>query len=197
MLPALGERSSLCPTDSCLSCGRRNPATFHPLFKGGLCQTCRVSAAVLGLSRSLGPEDLAGVQPVLLGQVLAMLSPWACPSACSCHLQHQRYASLSSLCVLEMVQICVLHPLSTASDPLSFSAPHCPFARIDSWSISTCMMKMVTSPTAPSAVQARSCCSAAMPAAAGESKSLLLELRVWHHSQGAAGSRVLHEPGIT
>uniref|UniRef100_H0Z7R2 DNA (cytosine-5-)-methyltransferase n=1 Tax=Taeniopygia guttata TaxID=59729 RepID=H0Z7R2_TAEGU len=27
--------------ESCLSCGRRNPATFHPLFKGGLCQTCR------------------------------------------------------------------------------------------------------------------------------------------------------------
>ncbi|NXF84715.1 DNM3B methyltransferase, partial [Eubucco bourcierii] len=27
--------------DSCLSCGRRNPATFHPLFQGGLCQTCR------------------------------------------------------------------------------------------------------------------------------------------------------------
>ncbi|NXP38856.1 DNM3B methyltransferase, partial [Leiothrix lutea] len=27
--------------DSCLSCGRRNPAIFHPLFKGGLCQTCR------------------------------------------------------------------------------------------------------------------------------------------------------------
>ncbi|KFO53217.1 DNA (cytosine-5)-methyltransferase 3B, partial [Corvus brachyrhynchos] len=27
--------------DSCLSCGRRNPATFHPLFKGGLCQMCR------------------------------------------------------------------------------------------------------------------------------------------------------------
>ncbi|NWQ82054.1 DNM3B methyltransferase, partial [Columbina picui] len=26
---------------SCLSCGRRNPATFHPLFQGGLCQTCR------------------------------------------------------------------------------------------------------------------------------------------------------------
>ncbi|NXV52711.1 DNM3B methyltransferase, partial [Uria aalge] len=36
-----GERSSLCHTDSCLSCGRRNPATFHPLFEGGLCQTCR------------------------------------------------------------------------------------------------------------------------------------------------------------
>ncbi|OWK56607.1 DNA (cytosine-5)-methyltransferase 3B [Lonchura striata] len=41
VLPALGECSSLCPTESCLSCGRRNPATFHPLFKGGLCQTCR------------------------------------------------------------------------------------------------------------------------------------------------------------
>ncbi|XP_069728144.1 DNA (cytosine-5)-methyltransferase 3B isoform X2 [Phaenicophaeus curvirostris] len=27
--------------DSCLACGRRNPATFHPLFEGGLCQTCR------------------------------------------------------------------------------------------------------------------------------------------------------------
>ncbi|NXP54926.1 DNM3B methyltransferase, partial [Heliornis fulica] len=27
--------------DSCLSCGRRNPATFHPLFEGGLCRTCR------------------------------------------------------------------------------------------------------------------------------------------------------------
>ncbi|NWZ71794.1 DNM3B methyltransferase, partial [Acrocephalus arundinaceus] len=35
------ELGTLCPTDSCLSCGRRNPATFHPLFKGGLCQTCR------------------------------------------------------------------------------------------------------------------------------------------------------------
>ncbi|KAH1173494.1 hypothetical protein KIL84_017333 [Mauremys mutica] len=27
--------------DSCLSCRRKNPATFHPLFEGGLCQTCR------------------------------------------------------------------------------------------------------------------------------------------------------------
>ncbi|NXC44515.1 DNM3B methyltransferase, partial [Penelope pileata] len=27
--------------DSCLSCGRRNPATFHPLFEGGLCHVCR------------------------------------------------------------------------------------------------------------------------------------------------------------
>nr|XP_048696975.1 DNA (cytosine-5)-methyltransferase 3B-like [Caretta caretta] len=27
--------------DSCLSCGIKNPATFHPLFEGGLCQTCR------------------------------------------------------------------------------------------------------------------------------------------------------------
>ncbi|XP_062444935.1 DNA (cytosine-5)-methyltransferase 3B [Rhea pennata] len=27
--------------DRCLSCGRKNPATFHPLFEGGLCQTCR------------------------------------------------------------------------------------------------------------------------------------------------------------
>ncbi|NWH79475.1 DNM3B methyltransferase, partial [Piaya cayana] len=27
--------------DSCLACGRRNPATFHPLFEGSLCQACR------------------------------------------------------------------------------------------------------------------------------------------------------------
>ncbi|XP_065267520.1 DNA (cytosine-5)-methyltransferase 3B-like, partial [Emys orbicularis] len=27
--------------DSCLLCGRKNPATFHRLFEGGLCQTCR------------------------------------------------------------------------------------------------------------------------------------------------------------
>ncbi|MBZ3881245.1 DNA (cytosine-5)-methyltransferase 3B [Sciurus carolinensis] len=27
--------------DSCLSCGRKNPMSFHPLFEGGLCQTCR------------------------------------------------------------------------------------------------------------------------------------------------------------
>ncbi|XP_061066227.1 DNA (cytosine-5)-methyltransferase 3B isoform X6 [Eubalaena glacialis] len=27
--------------DSCLSCGRKNPVSFHPLFEGGLCQTCR------------------------------------------------------------------------------------------------------------------------------------------------------------
>ncbi|EMP42279.1 DNA (cytosine-5)-methyltransferase 3B [Chelonia mydas] len=27
--------------DSCLLCGRKNLATFHPLFEGGLCQTCR------------------------------------------------------------------------------------------------------------------------------------------------------------
>uniref|UniRef100_F7F9L0 DNA (cytosine-5-)-methyltransferase n=1 Tax=Ornithorhynchus anatinus TaxID=9258 RepID=F7F9L0_ORNAN len=25
----------------CLSCGRKNSATFHPLFEGGLCQTCK------------------------------------------------------------------------------------------------------------------------------------------------------------
>uniref|UniRef100_F6UD76 DNA (cytosine-5)-methyltransferase 3B n=2 Tax=Callithrix jacchus TaxID=9483 RepID=F6UD76_CALJA len=27
--------------DGCLSCGRKNPVSFHPLFEGGLCQTCR------------------------------------------------------------------------------------------------------------------------------------------------------------
>ncbi|XP_012866201.1 PREDICTED: DNA (cytosine-5)-methyltransferase 3B isoform X4 [Dipodomys ordii] len=27
--------------DRCLSCGRKNPASFHPLFEGGLCHTCR------------------------------------------------------------------------------------------------------------------------------------------------------------
>ncbi|XP_062947179.1 DNA (cytosine-5)-methyltransferase 3B isoform X12 [Cynocephalus volans] len=27
--------------DNCLSCGRKNPVSFHPLFEGGLCQTCR------------------------------------------------------------------------------------------------------------------------------------------------------------
>ncbi|XP_004687345.1 PREDICTED: DNA (cytosine-5)-methyltransferase 3B isoform X3 [Condylura cristata] len=27
--------------DSCLSCGRKHPVSFHPLFEGGLCQTCR------------------------------------------------------------------------------------------------------------------------------------------------------------
>ncbi|XP_060044342.1 DNA (cytosine-5)-methyltransferase 3B isoform X1 [Erinaceus europaeus] len=27
--------------DSCLSCGRKNPMSFHPLFEGGLCKTCR------------------------------------------------------------------------------------------------------------------------------------------------------------
>ncbi|XP_038606268.1 DNA (cytosine-5)-methyltransferase 3B isoform X3 [Tachyglossus aculeatus] len=30
-----------CLEDSCLSCGRKNSATFHPLFEGGLCQTCK------------------------------------------------------------------------------------------------------------------------------------------------------------
>lgn len=65
--PYPGVSGALCHTDSCLSCGRRNPATFHPLFEGGLCQTCRVSAAVPGPSGSLGPED--GEQsPAGLGQ---------------------------------------------------------------------------------------------------------------------------------
>ncbi|XP_008575261.1 PREDICTED: DNA (cytosine-5)-methyltransferase 3B isoform X6 [Galeopterus variegatus] len=27
--------------DNCLSCGRKSPVSFHPLFEGGLCQTCR------------------------------------------------------------------------------------------------------------------------------------------------------------
>ncbi|XP_052037677.1 DNA (cytosine-5)-methyltransferase 3C-like [Apodemus sylvaticus] len=27
--------------DHCLSCGRKNPVSFHPLFEGGLCQSCR------------------------------------------------------------------------------------------------------------------------------------------------------------
>ncbi|XP_056667928.1 DNA (cytosine-5)-methyltransferase 3B isoform X2 [Monodelphis domestica] len=29
------------PEDSCIACGRRNPPSFHPLFEGGLCHTCR------------------------------------------------------------------------------------------------------------------------------------------------------------
>lgn len=29
----------------CLSCGKMRAATFHPLFEGGLCQTCKVGAA--------------------------------------------------------------------------------------------------------------------------------------------------------
>ncbi|XP_060239030.1 DNA (cytosine-5)-methyltransferase 3B isoform X7 [Meriones unguiculatus] len=27
--------------DRCLSCGKKNPVSFHPLFEGGLCQSCR------------------------------------------------------------------------------------------------------------------------------------------------------------
>nr|XP_034350599.1 DNA (cytosine-5)-methyltransferase 3C-like [Arvicanthis niloticus] len=27
--------------DHCLSCGKKNPVSFHPLFEGGLCQSCR------------------------------------------------------------------------------------------------------------------------------------------------------------
>ncbi|XP_021048457.1 DNA (cytosine-5)-methyltransferase 3C [Mus pahari] len=27
--------------EHCLSCGRRDPVSFHPLFEGGLCQSCR------------------------------------------------------------------------------------------------------------------------------------------------------------
>nr|XP_009667913.1 PREDICTED: DNA (cytosine-5)-methyltransferase 3B [Struthio camelus australis] len=45
--------------DSCLSCGRKNPATFHPLFEGGLCQTCRVSAAQLGEGWAQAPQGAA------------------------------------------------------------------------------------------------------------------------------------------
>ncbi|XP_036100905.1 DNA (cytosine-5)-methyltransferase 3B isoform X6 [Molossus molossus] len=38
-LDVSNNKSSL--EDSCLSCGRKNPVSFHPLFEGGLCQTCR------------------------------------------------------------------------------------------------------------------------------------------------------------
>nr|XP_044604166.1 DNA (cytosine-5)-methyltransferase 3B isoform X4 [Equus asinus] len=38
-LDVTNNKSSL--EDSCLSCGRKNPVSFHPLFEGGLCQTCR------------------------------------------------------------------------------------------------------------------------------------------------------------
>ncbi|XP_036999119.2 DNA (cytosine-5)-methyltransferase 3B isoform X6 [Artibeus jamaicensis] len=38
-LDVASNKSSL--EDSCLSCGRKNPVSFHPLFEGGLCQTCR------------------------------------------------------------------------------------------------------------------------------------------------------------
>ncbi|NXX96498.1 DNM3B methyltransferase, partial [Centropus bengalensis] len=40
-LGSSGLSGALSVTDSCLSCGRRNPASFHPLFQGGLCQACR------------------------------------------------------------------------------------------------------------------------------------------------------------
>nr|XP_004464122.2 DNA (cytosine-5)-methyltransferase 3B isoform X4 [Dasypus novemcinctus] len=38
-LDVTNSKSSL--EDSCLSCGRKSPVSFHPLFEGGLCQTCQ------------------------------------------------------------------------------------------------------------------------------------------------------------
>ncbi|XP_068930035.1 DNA (cytosine-5)-methyltransferase 3B isoform X4 [Petaurus breviceps papuanus] len=29
------------PEDNCIACGRKNPLSFHPLFEGGLCHTCK------------------------------------------------------------------------------------------------------------------------------------------------------------
>ncbi|XP_027723690.1 DNA (cytosine-5)-methyltransferase 3B [Vombatus ursinus] len=29
------------PDDNCIACGRKNPLSFHPLFEGGLCNTCK------------------------------------------------------------------------------------------------------------------------------------------------------------
>lgn len=78
---------ALCLSDSCLSCGRRNPATFHPLFEGGLCQTCRVRGAVPGLSARLqtgcgAPAALSGWDRVG-NPFWTPYPPWGCPSACS------------------------------------------------------------------------------------------------------------------
>ncbi|CAO2578237.1 DNA (cytosine-5)-methyltransferase 3B [Lemmus lemmus] len=35
------DESRVFLADRCLSCGRKNPVSFHPLFEGGLCQSCR------------------------------------------------------------------------------------------------------------------------------------------------------------
>ncbi|XP_076967560.1 DNA (cytosine-5)-methyltransferase 3B isoform X2 [Tamandua tetradactyla] len=39
VLDVTNNKSSL--EDSCLSCGRKSPVSFHPLFEGGLCQICQ------------------------------------------------------------------------------------------------------------------------------------------------------------
>uniref|UniRef100_A0A4X2L8T2 DNA (cytosine-5-)-methyltransferase n=1 Tax=Vombatus ursinus TaxID=29139 RepID=A0A4X2L8T2_VOMUR len=31
----------VCIIDNCIACGRKNPLSFHPLFEGGLCNTCK------------------------------------------------------------------------------------------------------------------------------------------------------------
>lgn len=38
----------------CLSCGKTRAATFHPLFEGGLCQTCKVKKKKLLISSTQG-----------------------------------------------------------------------------------------------------------------------------------------------
>ncbi|XP_026544910.1 DNA (cytosine-5)-methyltransferase 3B [Notechis scutatus] len=35
------KNNKTCLEDSCLSCGKKNPVTDHPLFEGGLCRTCQ------------------------------------------------------------------------------------------------------------------------------------------------------------
>lgn len=60
-------------TEFCLSCGKMRAATFHPLFEGGLCQTCKVRRVELLPASSLNHLD----SEVKLPEVSLIVS---CPS---------------------------------------------------------------------------------------------------------------------
>lgn len=156
--------------------------SFHPLFEGGLCQTCRVSpvlsldfiAPSLHTTSCRSPEKSTCRSPlgeVLVKPSLATITPSSplragaateevicsgthTPASCSCN-GNQATSDLS----VEQGG-----PVVPGLSFMSFSLA----ARTGSSSCSTCMTMMAISPTAPCAVRGASCSCAATQAAAGE-----------------------------
>lgn len=152
--------------------------SFHPLFEGGLCQSCRVSLLPLpppatsipiwvpstlpapGTSEQLPQGTLP--QPSCLGDRCYPREgpPQGTLRSCvlwlRCRLGHQ-LGPHAAHCMAE---------IRFAMSPASL------WIRIASWSSSTCTMRTAISPTAPCAVRAVSCFCAVTQAAAGEWPSM-------------------------
>lgn len=142
--------------------------SFHPLFEGGLCQSCRVSLLSLLPPATTIPIWVPSTLPA--PGISEQLPQGTLPhTSCLGDRCYRREGPPQGgwLRCMPGHQLGP-HAAHCMAEIRSAVSPASLWARIASWSSSTCTMRTAISPTAPCAVRAVNCFCAVTQAAAGE-----------------------------